>query len=177
MKLTATPLAGAFVIDVERNEDERGWFGRTYCRTELEAYGLDARVAQTSVSVNPRRGTLRGLHFQAAPHQEVKLVRCTRGAIHDVIVDLRPTSSTYLQSFAIELTAASHSAIYIPGDFAHGFLTLCDDVELLYQISVDHQPTSARGLRWDDPALAIAWPERPALISDRDASFPLLEKP
>ncbi len=176
MRFTPTPLAGAFVIDVERNKDERGWFGRTYSRSELEANGLDASVAQTSVSFNPRRWTLRGLHYQAAPHQEIKLVRCTRGAICDVIVDLRPASPTYLQSFVIELTAASYSAIYIPGDFAHGFLTLCDDVELLYQISVDHQPTAARGLRWDDPVLAIDWPARPVMINERDATFPLLVK-
>jgi len=162
------------VLELERHADDRGWFARTFCRAELEAHGLDGNVAQCSVSVSDRRGTLRGLHFQAAPHQEVKLVRCTAGAIHDVIVDLRPESPTYLRSHAVTLTAHAHNALYVPQDFAHGFLTLDDHVEVLYQMSVAHEPDAARGLRWDDPALGIVWPMTPTVISDRDASFPLL---
>lgn len=175
MKLTATPLPGAFVLDIEPQRDERGMFARTFCRDELAAHGLVTDVAQCSVSVTERRGTLRGMHYQAAPHHEAKLVRCVRGEIHDVLVDLRPASPTYLRSFAIVLSAASHRALYIPADVAHGFLTLVDDVEVLYQISTPYRADAARGVRWDDPALAIAWPFSPNMVSARDASFPLLE--
>lgn len=176
MKIVPTSLAGAFVIEVERHVDDRGWFGRTFCRRELEAHGLIGTVAQCNVSVSDRRGTLRGLHYQVAPHQEAKLVRCTRGAIHDVIVDLRVGSPTYLQSYAVELTADAYSALYVPAEFAHGFLTLGDDVEVLYQMSAEYEPTAGRGLRWDDPVLGIAWPASPVVVSDRDASFPLLSR-
>lgn len=176
MKLVATPLAGAFVIEVERHVDDRGWFARTFCRRELEAHGLNGNVTQCNVSVSTRRGTLRGLHYQAAPHQEAKLVRCTRGAIHDVIVDLRVGSPTYLVSYGVELAAAAYTALYVPEDFAHGFLTLGDDVEVLYQMSAEHEPAAGRGLRWDDPVLGIAWPASPVVVSDRDASFPLLPR-
>ena len=177
MKLVATPLAGAYVVETSPIVDERGYFLRTFSRAELVAAGLDGHVEQCSSSYTARRGTLRGMHYQAAPHSEVKLVRCVRGAIHDVIVDLRETSETYRRTFAIELAAGVHRALYVPAGVAHGFLTLADDVEVAYQMSAAYHAASARGVRWDDPALAIAWPFVPSLVSERDASFPLLGGP
>lgn len=174
MKLVPTSLAGAFVIEVDRQVDDRGWFGRTFCRRVLEAHGLNGNIAQCNVSVSDRQGTLRGLHYQASPHEEAKLVRCVRGAIHDVIVDLRIGSPTYLTSYAVRLTATACTALYVPEGVAHGFLTLGDDVEVLYQMSAEYEPTAARGLRWNDPVLGIEWPSTPVVVSDRDASFPLL---
>jgi dTDP-4-dehydrorhamnose 3,5-epimerase len=169
------PLDGAFLIEPESVEDERGFFARTFAADEFLAHGLSAAIAQCSVSCNRRRGTLRGLHFQAEPHGEVKHVRCTRGAAFDVIVDLRRESPTFRRWASVELSADSRTGLYIPHGFAHGFQTLVDDTELFYQISTPYAPAAARGIRWDDPQLGIAWPvaER-RVISARDLALPTL---
>lgn len=172
MIFRATPIAGAFVLETERFEDERGSFTRTYCRRELEAHGLDSAVAQCNLSTNRRRGTLRGLHFQLAPHTEAKLVRVLRGAIFDAFVDLRPASPSYLQSFSLELTAESGLELFLPKGVAHGFQTLEDDTEVFYQLSDFFTADSARGYRFDDPAFGIAWPLPVAVISERDRDLP-----
>lgn len=172
MIFTATRIAGAEIIDIAPHQDERGFFARTWCRRELGERGLVTEVAQESISHNKRRGTLRGLHFQRAPHAETKIVRCTRGAIFDVIVDLRPQSPTYRQWLGVELTAENRRALYIPEGLAHGFQTLADDSEIFYQISAFHAPQAAAGCRYDDPAFAIAWPLAVTVISERDGSWP-----
>lgn len=172
MRLTPLDLADACVVDVDRFEDERGFFARTFCAREFAAHGLMERVAQSNVSFNARRGTLRGMHYQQAPHAEAKLVRCTRGAIWDVIVDLRPASPTHTRWFAAELTEDNHRALYVPEGFAHGFLTLTDDAEVLYLMSEFFVPDAARGVRWDDPAFGIEWPFDPVVISERDRTYP-----
>jgi dTDP-4-dehydrorhamnose 3,5-epimerase len=174
MIFTESPLAGAFVLDLERREDDRGFFARTFCRDEFEAHGLDPAVAQCNVSFNHRRGTLRGMHYQIESAPEPKLVRCTRGAVHDVIVDLRPGSATYLRHFAVELTEDNRRALYVPPLFAHGYLTLVDGAEVSYQVGEMYTPGAERGLRYDDPALAIRWPIPVAVISPKDESWPLL---
>ena len=168
-----TPLAGAWVLEPERFADERGFFARTFCRRDFTERGLDPEIAQCSVSFNHRRGTLRGLHFQAEPHAEVKLVRVSRGAVWDVIVDLRPGSPTLRRHFALVLSAENGHQLYIPKGFAHGFLTLADDTEVSYQISEFYSPESARGYRFDDPAFAIPWPEAVTVISEKDRTLPL----
>jgi dTDP-4-dehydrorhamnose 3,5-epimerase len=168
-----TPLAGAWVLEPERFEDERGFFARTYCRRDFEARGLDPGIAQCSVSWNHHRGTLRGLHLQIAPHEEVKLVRVTRGAVWDVIVDLRRESPTFKRHFGITLSAENQHELYIPFGMAHGFQTLEDGTEVFYQISEFYAPESARGYRWDDPAFAIPWPEPVTVISEKDRTLPL----
>jgi dTDP-4-dehydrorhamnose 3,5-epimerase len=169
-----TPLPGAWVLEPERFEDERGFFARTYCRRDFAERGLDPEIAQCSVSYNHRKGTLRGLHFQTAPHEEVKLVRVTRGAIWDVIVDVRPESPTFMKHFGVVLSAEAGNALYIPKGMAHGFQTLEDATEVFYQISAFYAPEAARGYRWDDPRFAIPWPEPPSVISDKDRHLPLL---
>ncbi len=171
-----TPLAGAWVLEPERIEDERGFFARTWCARDFAARGLDPAIAQCSVSWNHRRGTLRGLHLQAAPHEEVKLVRVTRGAVWDVIVDLRPGSPTFRKHFSLVLSEKNRHELYIPKGMAHGFQTLEDGTEVFYQISEFYAPDSARGYRWDDPAFAIPWPEPVTVISDKDRSLPLFEE-
>jgi dTDP-4-dehydrorhamnose 3,5-epimerase len=173
MRFLPTELPGVFVIEVEARADERGLFARTYCREEFAAQGLCTDWVQCNVSFNARAGTLRGLHWQAAPHEEVKLVRCTSGAAFDVVVDLRADSPTCRKWVAVELTAANRMAVYIPGGCAHGFQVLADSTELFYQMSALYVPGAARGARWDDPALAIAWPACSArVISARDLAFP-----
>ena len=167
-----TAVAGAFRIEPERREDSRGFFARVWCEREMAEHGLNTRVAQSSVSFTRQRGTIRGLHLQLAPNAEVKLVRCIRGAIFDVVVDLRPDSPTYLQHATMELTGENRLAFYIPEGCAHGFQTLTDDVEVLYQMSEFYAPESARGVRWNDPAFGIRWPITNATILDRDASYP-----
>jgi dTDP-4-dehydrorhamnose 3,5-epimerase len=174
MIVTETPLRGAFVIDIEPLRDARGFFARTFCTTELARHGLATGVAQCSTSFNERAGTLRGMHFQAEPHAEEKLVRCTAGAIFDAIVDIRRSSPTFGRWFGAELSAANRRALYVPKGFAHGFVTLAEATEVLYTISVPFAPGHARGFRWDDPAVGIEWPMTPAIISDRDAGYPLL---
>lgn len=170
-----TPIDGVFVIEPELVADARGHFARTYGAVEFADHGLDPVVSQCSTSFNARAGTLRGMHYQAHPHMEAKLVRCTHGAIHDVALDLRRGSPSYLGWHAVELTEGNGLALFIPTGCAHGFQTLRDDSEVHYQISVPYQASAARGARWDDPAFAIAWPEPPPdgrTISDRDASYP-----
>jgi dTDP-4-dehydrorhamnose 3,5-epimerase len=160
------------VLDLERREDERGFFARSFCQHEFAAHGLDVSVAQCNVSFNRRRGTLRGMHWQVEPHGEAKLVRVTRGALWDVIVDLRPGSATYCRGFGVELTADNRRGLYIPVGFAHGFQTLSDDVEVFYQMSAFYVADAQRGVRWDDPAFGIEWPIRPPFLSERDATYP-----
>jgi dTDP-4-dehydrorhamnose 3,5-epimerase len=176
MRFRETPLQGAFIVELERLEDDRGFFARSFCEKEFSAHGLAPRFVQCNVSYNKRAGTLRGMHYQEAPHEEDKLVRCTMGAVHDVIVDIRSGSPTHLQSFGIELSAENRTALFIPRGFAHGFQTLKDDSEVLYQMSEFFQPGSARGMRWDDPALALAWPLPNPILSDKDRAHPLLAK-
>lgn len=170
-----TPLAGAFVLEPERFEDDRGFFARTYDRDQFEAHGLDPEVAQCSVSYNHRRGTLRGLHFQAAPHEEIKLVRCTRGRLWDVIVDVRAGSPTRGQHFALILSAEEGNALYVPKGMAHGFITLEDKTEVFYQISERYSSEHSRGYRWDDPTFAIPWPEPITTMSDKDRNLPFFQ--
>ena len=174
MKFQESPLAGAYTIEMDRLEDERGFFARSYSTEEFAARGLPAAMPQSSVSFNARRGTLRGLHYQAEPHAEDKLVRCTAGAIYDVIVDLRPDSPTVRRWFGVELSAANHRSLFVPKGLAHGFMTLRDDTEVLYMISVPYAPGFERGLRWNDPAIGISWPTVPSVVSARDAAYPLL---
>ena len=171
MIFTETPLKGAFVIDLEKRGDERGFFARAFCMNEFAEHGLVNRIAQANLSHNPLRGTLRGMHYQVPPHREAKLVRCTMGAIHDVIIDLRPASSAYKQHVAVLLTAENRRMLYIPEGMAHGFQTLVDDTEVFYQISEFYSPEHARGVRWDDPAFAIAWPPDDRIINDRDRGY------
>ena len=172
MKFEETSLGGAFLIHPELHDDERGYFARMWCAREFAEHGLNPAVAQTSLSHNRMAGTLRGLHFQADPHAETKLVRCVRGAIYDVIVDLRPGSATYLKWLGVVLSAANGLALYIPPGCAHGFQTLEDDSDVYYQMSEFYVAEAARGYRWDDPALRIEWPaaER-RIISTRDMSW------
>lgn len=165
-------LPGAFVLEPELHEDERGFFARAFCRRELEAHGLEPAVVQCSLSFNRRRGTLRGMHYQAAPAEEAKLVRCIRGAIHDVVVDVRPGSATFGRHAAVELSADNRLALYVPPGLAHGFQTLADDTELYYQMSAEYAPELARGFRHDDPGLGISWPLPVTSISERDRELP-----
>jgi dTDP-4-dehydrorhamnose 3,5-epimerase len=176
MNFRQTGLSGAYLIEPERIADERGYFSRIWCAQEFAEHGLSPRLSQCSVSWNEYVGTLRGLHYQRAPHAEAKLVRVTRGSIFDVIVDLRPASPTRLRWFGAVLDAEDGLMMYVPEGFAHGFQTLEDDTEVTYQISVPYHAPSAAGLRWDDPAIGIAWPRAGVrIISERDKAFPLLE--
>lgn len=174
MKLSETGIPGAFVIELDRHTDERGFFARTFCASAFAERGLNPTVAQCSISFNDHQGTLRGLHYQAAPHQEAKVVRCIAGAVFDVIVDLRPGSATYLRWFGLDLDAERRASIYVPEGCAHGFLTTTPRAEVLYMMSTPHVPEAARGVRWDDPTLAITWPAHPLVISDRDRAYDLL---
>jgi dTDP-4-dehydrorhamnose 3,5-epimerase len=172
MLFTATRLADAYLIDIEQQHDGRGFFARSWCREEFAAQGLVTELAQCGLSLSPRRGTLRGMHFQRAPHAEAKLVRCTAGAIWDVIIDLRPGSPTFEEWQGFALTAASHRSLYVPPGFAHGFQTLRNDTEVAYQMSAAYAPEAAAGLRHDDPAFAIPWPLPVSIISVRDRAWP-----
>ena len=167
-----TGLAGAYVIAIERLSDERGFFARSFCAREFEDHGLNPSLAQCNISYNRHAGTLRGMHFQASPFEEAKLVRCTRGAIHDVIIDLRPDSPTFMRHVGVLLTPEERNMLYVPEGFAHGFLTLEDHTEVFYQMSEFYVPGAARGFRWDDPAFAIDWPAPVSVISERDAAYP-----
>lgn len=177
MIFSETRLAGAYLIDIEKRADERGFFARTWCQTDFAERGLESEFPQHSVSFNTAAGTLRGLHFQRPPHGETKLVRCQAGALYDVIVDLRPGSPTFRQWAAFELTADSRSALYIPNGLAHGFQTLEPETEVSYMISVAYAPDAGWGLRYDDPALGIEWPLPVACLSERDRSWPYLDSP
>ena len=168
-----TKLKGAYIIEPERLEDERGFFARTWCEDEFAAHGLNPRLVQCNISFNKKKGALRGMHYQVAPYEEAKLVRCTKGAIYDVIIDLRFNSPTHKQWFAVELTAENRKMLYVPEGFAHGFQTLEDDSEVFYQMSEFYHPECARGVRWNDPAFRIEWPIKIAVISLKDQSFGL----
>ena len=173
MRFAEIGLPGAYLVELERREDERGWFARLWDPNELGAEGLDPRMAQISVAWNERRGTMRGLHYQADPHGEAKLVRCTRGAIYDVLVDLRPGSPAYTRWVAVELSDDDPRMLYVPRGVAHGYQTLADGTETLYFISEFYRPELQRGVRWDDPAFAIRWPDADRrVISARDAAWP-----
>ena len=175
MIFTETPLAGAFVIELELREDERGFFARTFCANEFAEHGLQPVVAQANLSFNHTRGTLRGMHYQVAPAEEAKLVRCTAGAIYDVIVDMRPESPTHRSHFGVELSARNHKALYVPERFAHGFQTLADESEVIYEVSEFYAPGHEAGLNHDDPALGIEWPLPVSVISEKDRAWPPLE--
>ncbi len=168
MIVTDTLIPGVRTIDIEPRIDERGFFARTFCAEEMAAHGIDMRIVQANISWSRSRGTLRGLHYQVEPHGEPKIVRCTRGAIWDVAVDLRRDSPAYRQWVGVELTAANHRMVFIPRGLAHGFLTLTDDTELHYEMGARYVPAAARSIRWDDPAFSIAWPFQPQIVSDAD---------
>jgi dTDP-4-dehydrorhamnose 3,5-epimerase len=172
MTFHGTKLQGVFEIRIEPLRDERGFFARSWCQAEFKAHGLNPALVQCNISFNGRKGTLRGMHYQLAPYAEAKLIRCTRGAIYDVIVDLRRESPTFKQWVSVVLTAEKRNMAYVPEDCAHGFLTLEDDTEVLYQMSQFFSAESARGARWDDPAFQIAWPHEIAVISERDKNYP-----
>lgn len=171
MRFAALPLAGAFVIDIEPVEDERGFFARTFCADEFRERGLESSIRQCDISHNRKKGTLRGMHYQAAPHQEAKIVRCVRGAILDVIVDLRPNSATYRRWAAVELTADNRRALYVPKEFAHGFQTLVDYSDVYYEMSERYVAEASRGVRWNDFAFGIQWPVSDPILSPRDAAY------
>jgi dTDP-4-dehydrorhamnose 3,5-epimerase len=170
---TETELPGAYVIDLERREDERGFFARAWCAKEFAEHGLSTTLVQANLSFNVRKGTVRGMHFQVEPNAEDKLVRCTRGAVYDVIIDLRPESGTYKQWLGLELDADSRRALYVPKGFAHGYQTLAPDTETFYQVSEYYTPEAEDGVRWDDPAFGIEWPDPAnAFLSEKDRSWP-----
>ena len=175
MIFTKTKIEGAYLLDVKQIKDERGFFGRSYCQNEFEQYGLNTSAVQANVSFNLKKGTLRGMHMQLAPFEETKLVRCTRGSIYDVIVDMRKGSPTYKQWIGVELTADNFRMLFVPEGFAHGFITLEDNTDVTYQVTQFYSPDSEFGLRWDDPSLNIEWPIEPKLISPKDKAHPLLQ--
>ncbi len=172
MIFTPTPLAGVYLLGLAQKPDPRGFFARTWCARELAERGLETRVAQCSISYSARRGTLRGMHFQAPPHAEVKLVRCLRGALLDVVIDLRPESPTFCGHVAVELNQENRLAIYVPAGCAHGLQTLVDDTEISYQMSEFYDPELSRGVRWNDPAFGIPWPILPPILLPRDEAYP-----
>jgi dTDP-4-dehydrorhamnose 3,5-epimerase len=169
---TETKLNGVCIIEIEKLRDHRGFFARVWCQKEFEEHNLVSRIKQANVSYNKTKGTLRGMHYQVTPYEETKLVRCTKGSIYDVIIDLRPASPTYTQWIGVELTAGNYKMLYVPENFAHGFQTLEDDTEVTYQVSQFYTPGSERGIRWDDPAFSIDWPIEVQVISDKDKSWP-----
>ncbi|MFN9174560.1 MAG: dTDP-4-dehydrorhamnose 3,5-epimerase [Synechocystis sp.] len=172
MKILETDLKGAYLIETEPIFDDRGFFARSWCQREFLEQGLNPNLVQCNISFNLKKGTLRGMHYQSQPHEEVKLVRCTRGSIYDVIVDIRPDSSTFKSCFAVELRSEKYNMLYIPEGFAHGFLTLEDNTEVFYQMSDFYYPELAKGIRWDDPLFAIKWPKvSQPIISEKDLSY------
>lgn len=175
MIFEATKLSGAFIIRLEERSDDRGFFARTFCQNEFREHGLNPLVAQCNLSFNYQQGTLRGMHYQLPPAAEAKFIRCIRGAIFDVIVDLRPDSDTYLQHVGVELSADNRVALYVPELFAHGYQALTDGAEVMYQVSEFYTPGQERGLRYDDPALGITWPQDVTVMSDKDASWQALD--
>ena len=175
MKFTSTELEGAFILEPELREDARGFFARSFCVKEFAAHGLSLNVLQCNIAFTHRKGTIRGLHYQVSPAAETKLMRCTRGGVYDVIVDLRPESPTYLGHIGVELTAENRRALLVPALFAHGYQTLTDDSEMTYLVNELYNPSCERGVRYDDPALAIRWPVPLTVISDKDAHWPLLK--
>ncbi len=182
MIFTETPLSGAYILEIEPIEDERGFFARSFCRREFSTLGLNSDLVQCNISFNRKKGTLRGMHYQTFPYAEAKVIRCTRGIIYDVIVDLRPLSKTYKRWYALQLASPhppwspdGYRMLYIPEGFAHGFQTLEDDTEVVYQISQYYSPETARGIPWNDPALQIAWPLSDPIISEKDRNYPIIE--
>jgi dTDP-4-dehydrorhamnose 3,5-epimerase len=172
MLFTETTIVGVWIIDLDPRDDERGWFARSFCQDEYRAHGLNPHIAQCNISVNRKKGTLRGMHYQATPYAEAKTVRCTRGAIYDVALDLRPESPTFLRWFGLELTGENYRMLYIPEGLAHGFQSVTDDSEVLYEMSEFYHPEASCGLRWDDPAFGITWPLPDPVLSDRDRTYP-----
>jgi len=172
MKFVPTPLGGAYVIELEPSFDERGFFARSWSAEEFKDRGLAAQMAQCSISFNTRKGTLRGMHYQSEPHAEAKVVRCSAGAMYDVLVDLRRGSPTYCRWFGVELSPDNRKLLYVPEGIAHGFQTLTNNTEIFYQISQDYRSDASRGVRWNDPAFAIDWPIANPILSERDRSFP-----
>ncbi len=173
MTFTETKLRGAFIIEIERIEDERGFFGRAWCEKQFQAHGLNSSFVQCNISLSKKKGTIRGLHYQAPPYQEAKLIRCTKGRIFDVIIDLRPQSPTYKQWVGVELTSENHKMLYVPEEFAQGFQALEHDTEVFYPVSQFYHPEAEEGVRWDDPTFEIKWPETASVItSDKDRSWP-----
>ena len=175
MKFVETTLKGAFVVEIEKLTDDRGFFARSWCQKEFDDHGLNSRLVQTNVSFNRKKGTLRGMHYQIAPYQECKLIRCTRGAIYDVIIDLRLDSPTYKQWIGVELTADNYTMFFVPEDFAHGFITLMDNTEITYQVSQFYVPGAEKGIRFNDPTFNIQWPLEVGVISDKDRTWPDFE--
>jgi len=175
MRFISTKLDGVHIVELDRLTDERGFFARVWCPHEFAEHGLNSRVAQSNIGYSERRGTLRGMHYQIAPHEEAKLVRCTRGAVYDVALDLRLDSGTYLEWFGVELTADNARMLYVPPGCAHGYLTLTDGTELFYQTSEFYEPSAARGVRYDDPAFAIEWPIEVLVVSEQDRGWPLVD--
>lgn len=175
MRFTTCAVDGPVIVDIDPHRDDRGAFARTFCEDEFAAAGLPTHFPQNNLSINDRAGTLRGMHYNASPHGESKLVRCVRGAIYDVVVDLRPDSPTRFRHVGVELTADNRRALFVPPDFAHGFVTLVDDTDVHYHMGSPYRPNAARGLRWDDPVLAIDWPMPPLVISTADAGHELLD--
>ena len=172
MKFHETELKGAFIIEPEKRADDRGFFARSWCQKEFEQHGLVPRVVQANISNNKYKATLRGMHYQASPYEETKLVRCTRGAVYDVIIDVRPDSPTYHRWIGVELTASNYKMLYVPEGFAHGFQTLEDDTEVIYQVSQFYTPSAERGIRWNDPLFQIKWLTPVETISEKDANWP-----
>jgi dTDP-4-dehydrorhamnose 3,5-epimerase len=172
VKFQLAPIEGVSIVELEPYRDERGLFARTYCAAEFAQHGLSTEWPQCNISRNPRRFTLRGIHFAAPPEQEAKLVRCTRGAVYDLVLDLRAGSPTCFRWFALELTEENHTTLYIPPGVAHGFLTLVPDTEIMYHMGAPYAPEAARGVRWNDPRFALRWPHRPEVMSPRDAAWP-----
>lgn len=172
MIFTKTKLSGAYSIDLEKREDERGFFARGFCQHEFTDQGITFNVVQGNISMSKKKRTLRGMHFQEKPHEEDKLIRCTKGAIYDVIIDLRPNSKTFKQWIGLELSADNYRMLYLPKGFAHGFLTLVDNTEVTYLVSEFYTPSAEHGIRYNDPAFAIQWPNKIEVISEKDASFP-----
>lgn len=176
MIFTETKLKGAFIIDLDRKEDARGFFARTFCQEEFQAHGLKPHIAQTNIAYNHKKGTIRGMHFQYPPAAETKVVRCTRGAILDVIVDLRPESGTYLQQVAVELNEDNQRALYVPERFAHGYQVLRDDTDTSYQVGEFYTPNAEGGLKYNEPRLGLKWPLPVTVVSDKDLKFPPLDQ-
>ncbi len=173
MTFTETKIKGAYIIDIKQIGDERGFFGRSYCKREFERLGLNTNVVQANISSNKKKGTLRGLHMQIAPAEETKMVRCTRGAIFDVLVDLRQQSETFMQWLGVELKATDYRMFYIPEGCAHGYLTLEDDTDVMYQVTEFYTPEAERGFKWNDPTFNIQWPKEPVIISEKDKAQPI----
>ena len=173
MIFNKTHIKDVFIVDLDKREDDRGFFARAWCKKEFEEHGIDSNFVQANVSFNDKKGTLRGMHYQISPHEETKLIRCIRGAIYDCIVDLRPDSPTYKESIGVELTAENRRLFVVPKGFGHGYLTLVDNSEVFYQVSEFYAPGSERGIRWDDPGLHLEWPKMGELIlSEKDQSWP-----